>query len=195
MRDPAASFEGEHALAAVDCHWELLPDCVLSQLICTHVDARGFCALSLCCSAMKLLCKLGEEEFFEGLVHRCFGPIEWAVPNAFRPGRCSWRSHFFQLSIPGQETSWSVLACKQLTHRSLMARGLLGAGPSGHENAADCLLVIDGTVYDVTAFAHLHPGMAASLHLFAGSDATKAFRDVSHSPQVPPGLPRLSHGT
>ena len=115
MRDPAASFEGEHALAAVDCHWELLPDCVLSQLICTHVDARGFCALSLCCRAMKLLCKLGEEEFFEGLVHRCFGPIEWAVPNAFRPGRCSWRSHFFKLSIPGQETSWSVLACVSWT--------------------------------------------------------------------------------
>jgi len=160
-----------------------LPDCVFGHMLCSQMDARTFCALSLVCNALRSSCTLCEETFFEALVNRRFGPIHWALPaGALRPdSRRSWRSHYFRLSVPGHEESWGVLASKHLSHDMLVDRGLI---ERGEESGVDCILVIRDTVYDVTSFAHLHPGMAASLHLFARSDATEAFGQVWHSPQA-----------
>lgn len=47
-------------------------------------------------------------------------------------------------------------------------------------------MVISGRVYDVTEFAHLHPGGGAILRGYAGTDATAAYRRVLHhvNPEV-----------
>lgn len=43
------------------------------------------------------------------------------------------------------------------------------------------LLVIEGVVYDLSAYKDKHPGGASVLERFAGSDATIVFNAVRHS--------------
>jgi cytochrome b involved in lipid metabolism len=50
-----------------------------------------------------------------------------------------------------------------------------------HRSATNVWLVIDGEVYDVSAFAAQHPGGAERLYLWAGRDATAAFGAAAHS--------------
>ena len=40
-------------------------------------------------------------------------------------------------------------------------------------------MIINGRVYDVTEFAHLHPGGLKIIQSYAGMDATKAYRMVA----------------
>ncbi|KAL2013856.1 hypothetical protein VTN00DRAFT_1381 [Thermoascus crustaceus] len=54
---------------------------------------------------------------------------------------------------------------------------------SEHNTPADCWIVVDGQVWDVTDFLEEHPGGAAIILKYAGRDATKAYSDV-HSPNV-----------
>ncbi len=44
-----------------------------------------------------------------------------------------------------------------------------------HASADDCWLLIDGLIYDVTAFAPTHPGEAEVIHQNCGKDASAAF--------------------
>jgi cytochrome b involved in lipid metabolism len=41
-------------------------------------------------------------------------------------------------------------------------------------------MAIDGKVYDLTAFAEIHPGGQKLIHSFAGMDATRSYRIVEH---------------
>jgi sulfite reductase (NADPH) flavoprotein alpha-component len=41
-------------------------------------------------------------------------------------------------------------------------------------------MAIDGRVYDLTAFAEIHPGGQKLIHSFAGMDATRSYRIVEH---------------
>ena len=53
-----------------------------------------------------------------------------------------------------------------------------------HNTAADCWIVIEGKVYDVTAFAPEHPGGPEFLTDHAGKvtdDVTEDFEDAEHS--------------
>jgi len=50
-----------------------------------------------------------------------------------------------------------------------------------HRSLASLWLVIDGDVYDVSAFAAQHPGGAQRLHEWAGRDASHAFGAAAHS--------------
>lgn len=43
-----------------------------------------------------------------------------------------------------------------------------------------CWMVVEGRVYDLTRFAHLHPGGDKILRSYAGMDATQAYRTVGH---------------
>jgi sulfite reductase (NADPH) flavoprotein alpha-component len=47
-------------------------------------------------------------------------------------------------------------------------------------------MVVDGRVYDVTEFGHLHPGGFKIIHAYAGMDGTIAYRKVMHhiNPEV-----------
>jgi ferredoxin-NADP reductase len=58
------------------------------------------------------------------------------------------------------------------------------------------LTVIDGAVHDLTSFALLHPGGAALLELYAGVDATAAYRRIGHDadPAVHAQLPAYRIG-
>ncbi|OMP08644.1 hypothetical protein COLO4_06262 [Corchorus olitorius] len=49
------------------------------------------------------------------------------------------------------------------------------------KDRTDCLLLIDGKVYDVTPFLEDHPGGDEVLLAAAGKDATDDFEDVGHS--------------
>lgn len=44
-----------------------------------------------------------------------------------------------------------------------------------HNSAGDCWIVIEGNVYEATGYLSLHPGGAARIIPFCGSDATTAF--------------------
>lgn len=52
-----------------------------------------------------------------------------------------------------------------------------------HNSLDDCWIAIEGHVYDVSEFLRKHPGGAARIFRFAGSDATSAFRQI-HTPSV-----------
>jgi cytochrome b involved in lipid metabolism len=47
-----------------------------------------------------------------------------------------------------------------------------------------CILTIDGTRYNMTAWAKAHPGGESILHKFHDKDASKAFHAVAHSPKA-----------
>merc|ERR1712190_413381 len=47
---------------------------------------------------------------------------------------------------------------------------------SYHNRVEDLWCVIEGKVYDLTGFAHLHPGGAGVLMSLSGGDATQAFQ-------------------
>lgn len=47
-----------------------------------------------------------------------------------------------------------------------------------HNTMDDCWIAIDGHVYDVSKFLAQHPGGAARILRFAGSDASSAFRSI-----------------
>jgi cytochrome b involved in lipid metabolism len=44
-----------------------------------------------------------------------------------------------------------------------------------HNSPQDCWVVINSSVYDVTAFALGHPGSPEAIYQFCGQDATQAF--------------------
>ena len=49
-----------------------------------------------------------------------------------------------------------------------------------NEPGDDIWTAIDGRVYDLTAFAEMHPGGQRLIHSFAGMDATRSYRIVEH---------------
>ena len=49
-----------------------------------------------------------------------------------------------------------------------------------NEPGDDIWTAIDGRVYDLTAFAKMHPGGQRLIHSFAGMDATRSYRIVEH---------------
>jgi ferredoxin-NADP reductase len=67
-------------------------------------------------------------------------------------------------------------------HQEVFASGPLEvARPiDGSEVTRRGWTIIDGGVYDLTPFALLHPGGAALLDLYAGVDATAAYRRIGH---------------
>ncbi|ETS80117.1 hypothetical protein PFICI_07646 [Pestalotiopsis fici W106-1] len=62
-----------------------------------------------------------------------------------------------------------------------------------HSSVDDLWLVVDGTVYDVTAFAPNHPGGVNILLQYAGRDATKAYSEVHSSSLIKTTLPSACH--
>src|SRR5262249_39560061 len=49
-----------------------------------------------------------------------------------------------------------------------------------NDDDAGWWLIIEGRVYDVTGFTHLHPGGAKIVRAYGGVDATRPYRAVSH---------------
>merc|ERR1719482_2233534 len=54
-----------------------------------------------------------------------------------------------------------------------------------HNTKADCWVVLDGKVLDVTSFLSEHPGGELAILTFAGKDATEEFNMI-HPPDVIP---------
>mmetsp|Transcript_13853 Transcript_13853/g.39819 ORF Transcript_13853/g.39819 Transcript_13853/m.39819 type:complete len:400 (-) Transcript_13853:263-1462(-) len=178
-----------------------LPAAVIGHILGLG-DARTVC---MCASASATLAAAVEEAdapIFASLVQRRYGHLEgWAIPAAaLAPpphDPCGWRALYYRLADRRSDGFWGRIAVGNVTHEALVARGLVRPTRPA---ARGCVLLIDDAIYDVTAFAPLHPGMAASLHLFSGSDATEPFHDVAHSAEalrimrsfLVPGL-RLPH--
>lgn len=154
-----------------------LPSTALGAVM-AQCTPRALCALSLACRSLAAAACEEEPLLYRALVRRRYGPLEWALPaGTLEPARSDgWRKLFYRLGRRGSDGHWGRLVVGSVTHQSLVQRGLSAA--SEH---AGCILLIDEAVYDVTRFAHLHPGMAAPLHLFNVTDASEPFGDVSHS--------------
>lgn len=52
---------------------------------------------------------------------------------------------------------------------------------AGHNAVDDCLVGLQGNIYDLTAFLDIHPGSPETIRIHAGRDATRLFEDVAHS--------------
>ena len=66
---------------------------------------------------------------------------------------------------------------------------------AAHNKEADCWVIIDDGVYDVTGFLDDHPGSFVPILEFAGKDATKAFKDKPHSKKAYDKLPAFKVGS
>ena len=55
---------------------------------------------------------------------------------------------------------------------------------AGYSTEHDMRIIIDKKVYNVTEFAHLHPGGRAILQKLAGKDGTEKFEIFAHSDQA-----------
>ncbi|KAI1864587.1 uncharacterized protein JN550_008874 [Neoarthrinium moseri] len=64
---------------------------------------------------------------------------------------------------------------------------------SRHNTVDDLWIVVDNTIYDVTAFAPDHPGGVNILLRYAGRDATAAYSEVHASSLIRTTLPTASH--
>ena len=53
-----------------------------------------------------------------------------------------------------------------------------------HNSSKDCWVSIDGFVYDCTHFLDDHPGGGGKITSRAGTDATRSFNNVGHSPHA-----------
>lgn len=58
-----------------------------------------------------------------------------------------------------------------------------------HATSADCWIVVEDQVLDVTDFAELHPGGPSLLHKYAGRDATKAYLEYHALSLIKDNLP------
>jgi nitrate reductase (NAD(P)H) len=47
-----------------------------------------------------------------------------------------------------------------------------------HTSIDDCWIIVDNDVYDVTPYMKDHPGGSVPILLYAGKDATQAFKDI-----------------
>lgn len=65
---------------------------------------------------------------------------------------------------------------------------------ASHNTAGDCWITIDGDVYDVSAFAALHPGGRHVLQAEGGRDASGLFRRFHHPRVLDKYRPRLRIG-
>lgn len=50
-----------------------------------------------------------------------------------------------------------------------------------HNTTADCWMIIDGKVYNVTSYIPRHPGGAGAIRPYCGKDGTAAFKGLPHS--------------
>jgi cytochrome b involved in lipid metabolism len=55
------------------------------------------------------------------------------------------------------------------------------ADVAAHNSASDCWIIMNGKVYNVTAFLSSHPGGTRAISRLCGQDATTAFDGVGHS--------------
>jgi L-lactate dehydrogenase (cytochrome) len=62
-----------------------------------------------------------------------------------------------------------------------------------HSSVDDLWILVDGTVYDVTAFAPEHPGGLNILLQYAGRDATLAYSEVHSASLIKSALPSSCH--
>ena len=155
---PSAEPAGAEALSLSS-----LPDCLLSVIL-GACDAPSLVRLAVTSHEFAALAASCDHELWRNLVTTRYSPVAWALPpGSLAPAvHQSWRALYTQLAGPGPR-GWRLLAA------------------ASHTEDDDCWIVIGQSIYDVSEFAHRHPGGIASLRLFGGDDATDAFREVPHS--------------
>ena len=174
---PASSMEQPMSAACgsslADANLSLLqlPSEVLFMML-GRMDASTLCSLPLVSREIGVLVAASHEELWRRLVLSRYEPVRWALPDgalalplAAAASARAWHNLYVSLATPGPR-NWRTLAAAKAS-----------AGIDG-----TCWIVIEEAVYDVSEFKHRHPGMAASLELFGGTDATDSFREIPHSP-------------
>jgi len=172
---PPTLRESERCSGMSECSTLVAADISMSQIptelllaVLAGMDAPTLATLS--CVSRDLCALASSEELWRALVRSRYEPVRWALP----PGTLTpiadtsprpWYELYVSLATPGHEGNWQCLAAAHATT------------PGG-----TCWIVLNGCIYDVTEFMHRHPGMAASLELFGGTDASEAFQEVPHSP-------------
>jgi cytochrome b involved in lipid metabolism len=68
--------------------------------------------------------------------------------------------------------------------RQVEARSVTAAEVAQHCTEGDAWIIVEGKVYDVSAYIENHPGGEEALSKWAGKDASVAFRGPQHGTQV-----------
>ena len=65
-----------------------------------------------------------------------------------------------------------------------------------HNKVNDCWVIINGSVYDLTQFCHIHPGGRKILHISAGMNVSEDYNQIKHNqnPQVEAQLAQYKIG-
>jgi alkylation response protein AidB-like acyl-CoA dehydrogenase/predicted heme/steroid binding protein len=92
-------------------------------------------------------------------------------------------------------TGPSLLSHIQFTMASRGSMKLTMEDVSKHNSEADCWVVVDGVVYDVTKFLKAHPGGKSILLAYAGKDITNEFYDFHSRDVLEKYGPKLKVGT
>lgn len=59
--------------------------------------------------------------------------------------------------------------------------GITAAEVAQHSSISDCWMIMEGKVYDFSAYAPLHPGGTGTIRPYCGDDGTSAFNGEGHS--------------
>merc|ERR1712150_236109 len=83
---------------------------------------------------------------------------------------------------PGLPTTPCLLASASLYHLDETFRVISHEELQDRGGRTDIIWVaVQGAVFDLTNFKHIHPGGPEVLKMYSGTDATKAFEEVGHS--------------
>ena len=109
----------------------------------------------------------------------------------------------------GERAAAELLPALTAEHRLMQEVFTTYSGPHGDQSLIDASevvlhndeatgfwIVLDGRVYDLTAFAGIHPGGSKVLQSYAGMDATAAYRKVLHdvTPEIDSQRPMYEIG-
>lgn len=95
-------------------------------------------------------------------------------------------------SSAASSTASSAAPSRASSTTSAAVKTYTMAEVSGHASAADCWVVIDGGVYDLTQWQNLHPGGQQRILNLCGTDGTAAFSG-QHGTQAEPNQTLASY--
>ncbi len=95
-------------------------------------------------------------------------------------GASFWGYHTFAKYSPNEYVSGTGTTNATTGETSGEIKSFTVVDISSHNNAESCYSIIDGSVYDLTAWVNLHPGGKGKILSMCGIDGTEMFMNQHH---------------